>query len=147
MFAGCLGAESCELQLLLPHCVKAQLLFTCLTFFRLTVLRHSGSFWSFVCLVVFVSPHCVKTQRLVLCLVCSVCLIFFFCCERLSASMARSLRLELYLYTAVDSVCSVCLTVLRHSGLVDCFRDLFCCLPLCVKAQRLVLFGFCLIPS
>ena len=27
----------------------------------------------------------------------------FFCCERLSASMARSLRLELYLYTAVDS--------------------------------------------
>ena len=26
-----------------------------------------------------------------------------FCCERLSASMARSLRLELYLYTAVDS--------------------------------------------
>ena len=28
---------------------------------------------------------------------------FFFCCERLSASMARSLRLELYLYTAVDS--------------------------------------------
>ena len=27
----------------------------------------------------------------------------FFFCERLSASMARSLRLELYLYTAVDS--------------------------------------------
>ena len=26
-----------------------------------------------------------------------------FCCERLSASMARWLRLELYLYTAVDS--------------------------------------------
>ena len=60
MVAGCLGAESCELQPLLPHCVKAQrlcelLLFTCLIFFRLTVLRHSGSFWSFVCLVVFVS--------------------------------------------------------------------------------------------
>ena len=27
----------------------------------------------------------------------------FFFCERLSASMARSLRFELYLYTAVDS--------------------------------------------
>ena len=27
----------------------------------------------------------------------------FFCCERLSASMARSLHFELYLYTAVDS--------------------------------------------
>ena len=34
---------------------------------------------------------------------CKPAMAAFFCCERLSASMARSLRLELYLYTAVDS--------------------------------------------
>ena len=92
--AGCLGAE--ELQLLLPHCVKAQRLCELLLFSLFGLL----------------SPHCVKAQRLFL--------LFLFCLFSLLPHCVKTQRL---CWLVCLFVPFSCLTVLRHSGVVCCFSS------------------------